>query len=184
MVNYSFETRAMNVEEKGILRDNLKSQKFGLAAFFIFVLLIAIVFLYLTDNCDSPFLGDFYNLVRTPLAITPLIIVLSMIYKYWNNEAKKDLELDETSLATAKLKDFLTDEDFNNLHFIYQGKYQTYELTFYFSAETIVKLKALKRPIAFKEISRNQLVKSLKRDQLYTITFALNAEYLFSIEEV
>jgi hypothetical protein len=184
MVNYSFEKRAMSFEEKGILSDNLKSQKFGLAAFFIFVLLIVTVFLSITDNSDAPFWGDSYNLVRTPLAITPLIIVLSMIYNYWNNEAKKDLELDETSIATAKLKDFLTDEDFNNLHFIYQSEYQTHQLTFYFSAETMVKLKALKRPVTFKEISRNQLIKALKRDTLYKLTFALNAEYLFSIEEV
>jgi hypothetical protein len=185
MINYSYETKAMTLAEKEILAAKLKSQKFGLAIFLIFFLLLIICgYLFITNSDESLFGQDSINSPSVLLAMLPLTIALSMIYNYLNNEIKKDIELGETFIAAAKLVEFLTDDDFNNLEFTYQGKHQTHKLTFYFSDKTMINLKSLRRPIIFKEISRNQLEKSLKKDTLYRLTFALNTEYLFSIEEL
>jgi hypothetical protein len=186
MKNYNFETRPMTLEEKkilgGVLKSHFKIQRIALIITFI---LPFIVFEWQSLTSSLSIIEGF--LVSSASALMVLLLFGSIIWLYFffiKKKVKKDIDLGDIYTASAKLNDFINSDSENDLgfHFVFNKKLEY--LHFYCAYNTMIKTKSMNNAISFAEIEKEELGKALQKNQIYKLTFALNTEYLFSMEEI
>jgi hypothetical protein len=178
MKNYNFETRPMTLVERKDLEDGRlnpwKVVKYGLIALCVFALSAYISGTALPTKNDLRFI----------LAFIPITITFFMFIHWVNRQIEIDLNDGCLYIAYAKLEDIMTSEYEDYMGFVHVFEYEKKHLYFQLSPKTLINTKAFKKPITFVKADKVKLRLTLKKNQIYRLTFALNTEHLFSMEEV
>lgn len=178
MKNYDFEARQMTLPERKALEDGRlnpwKTGKYAFITLCVFALSSYIFNGGLPQKSDFPFIWGLLS----------FIVVAFAFISYVNKQIKMDLEGNCVYIAYAKLEDIMTSEDEDNVGFNHVFDYEKKYLHFQFSPKTLIHTKHFGKPIIFKNADKAKLQLALGRNQIYKLTFALNTEYLFSMEEI
>lgn len=188
MKNYNFETRPLTLEEKTSLENDLagliKGEKIGLVSTFG---LPSVAYLWGIWNESDLLENLFLRIVAalfTALIFAPFIW---LFFRFLKRKITKDLVLEKVFIANAKLyfhslMPMIDDDD--NVGFHYRFNNEIKYIRFRLMNKTLISLKTLENPIEFEDLGKEALEKALEKGRNYRLTFALNTEHLFSMEEI